>query len=761
MKTLPGEKSFEIPLVGAMLDGISAAGEAGHQNLRVVLNVDHTTDGTPNRSGGWRKLGVGNEDLHDQLLGGQGWWALITEAATIAGGIAESTIKVDDWEWILPDDILTIGGKQVRVTSAVAGNVLVVNSGATFSVAAGDAVIKVTPGQREAVSLLYPCTNSSGSRCLLAFTRSRVYASTGSARNFRIIADELGGYYRSTDPKFGAPRWDVAKLGDWVVFTNNEDPVMAWRIGAPPVTEGVDKKRRWSAIEVYDLLGLGITSAGCVWEWNGYLFLGDVVVNGVRYSDRIYWCDFNRPLEWAPGGESVAGYYEVGAGQTVLRGARIGGSMRVYTDKSILVGELIGGDAVFRFPETYSGPRVMVSKWSLVNAGDTHYYLSADGIVSLSKFDPSPNQVEWLRRASGLITRGLNPELLRGSRIGFNGFGPIDTARCHEVAVGFHEALEEMWICWPTVTADANSFGGIRRGTMRISLRHGKASLVDHAFSAFAEWTPDHRMSVRDFMVTYCICDAPGVVDPKEGVPLNEILPQCSGLYGGPNHIINVADDGTGVVHPDSVCSMMGDLTVNDMCPTCVESPVFVAASLSDLCLKEMAPNFWRREMYVASEDDPAVFPATSPGLYSYDGYPTMLQGEASNVGFFNEKLISGVGVMFDAVSASAPGQVRCQLAANNSANCANWYDADPLELSCLPSGATPDEHMSEQTRAGEFPTFAFHQAGINIGWRLWVEGAPSEPGMDGPVNPIDCGFSATTVKLMARPFRSTWRKAQ
>lgn len=767
MKASLGQpKDFPLQLASSMLDGTSEAGGAGFGNLRVALNLDHGEQGVPARMGGWRKLGFGNEDLHDQLLGAQGWWALITEAAAVIGNTGETTIKIDDWEWILPDDVLTIGGRTVRVTSSINGNVIVLNSGQTFAVNAGDAVIKVSSGQREAITQLFPCTSAGGTRYLIACTKSRIYVSTGSALNFRLIADGLGGSYRPGDSPVGGHRWDIDKLGEYVVFTNNHDPVLAWRIGAPPVTEGVNKKLRWSAIEIYDLLGLGITSAGAVWSWNGYLFLGDVVVNGTRYSDRIYWCDFNRPLEWAPGGESVAGYVDLGGGQTVLRGARIGGTIRIYTDQAITVGEYIGGDAVFRFSDTYTGPRVMRHKWSFVNAGDTHYYLSGEGLVSLSKFDPSPNQTEWMQRLSGIILRGLQEKYAQQSIPSVHSFGPIDHARCDEIAAGFHEDRQEVWLCWPTSTADSGSIGQIRRPTLRISVRHGKASLVDHAFSAFTQWSPDHRMSVRDFMVTYCVCSAPGVVEPKEGVPLNTIAQSCTGIYGqgqydGPDHIYNAADDGTGESSTDSLCAIVGDMTLDDLCPDCIGSNLFIGASLDDLCIKQFEQAYLRREMYSLTDDDGAAFPQTSPGAYTYQGYPTVIQGEMADFGYWNEKLVSAVGVAFDADPQSPPGQLRCAIATNNTPNCTNWYDADPLELSCLPTGASQSTHVDEGTRASELPAFAFHRAGVYVAFRLWVEGAPTVAGGDGPTSPVDCGFTLTSIQFTARPHRESWRKVQ
>lgn len=762
--TLGNEKDFTVPLVASMLDGVSPPGSAGMENLRIKLNVSHGELGVPARMGGWRKLGMGNEDLHDQLLGGQGWWALITEAASISGGTAESSIKVDDWEWILPDDHITIAGHELLVTSSVNGTVIVVNNGTTFAVAPGDVVIKRTPGQREAFTTLFPCKSSGGTRYLVAFTRSRVYVTTGSALNWRIIADGLGGGYRTGDDPFGGHRWDVDKLGEYVVFTNNYDPVMAWKIGASAVTTGSNKRRRWSAFEVYDLLGLGITAAGAVWASGGFLFLGDVVVNGTRYSDRIYWCDFNRPLEWAPGGESAAGYSELGGGQVVLRGATIGDSQRVYTDTTIYSGTLVGGDVVFRFLDVYSGGRALKHKWSLVNAGDTHYYLSGEGMVALSKFDPSPNQPEWLQRAGGLIKNGLDAALLRQAVPSISPFGKLAEDLCSQIAVGYHGDKQEVWVSWPTATADSADISGVRRSTLRISVKHGQASLVDHSFSAFAQWSPDHRMSIRDFMVTYCVCSAPGVVDPKEGIPLNEVTPACDGLYGlgtysGPDHIYNEQDDGTGVPSNDSICAVIGDLSIDDLCPECVESSVFVAASLGDLCLKQMSDDFMRREMYSEDDDESAAFPYTSPGAYVYEGYPTLIQSEMSEFGYWNDKLVSAVGIAFSATDGSQPGQIRCQVSANNSPQCGSWHDADPIALSCLPSGATPDQHIADGTRADELPRFAFHTAGVYAAYRIWVEGQPTITGGDGPASPVDCAFSMFFLKWVARPFRSHWQK--
>lgn len=763
MKNLGCGKEFLIPTVGGLLDGRTEPGGADFRDYRVLLNCGFNDTGKHKRLAGFKRLGLGNEDLHDQLLGGIGWVAVAEGAGVVVHG-AEWSFAVDDASWAKVGMTVTVNGVALVIVEVTDISIKVRNqSGVVAVVDVGDEFWYRPDSQREAITTLFQVASDSGVRHLIACTKSRIYVNTGSAMNFRLLGDGFGGPYLSGDSPFGSPRFDVAQLGNYVVFTNNYDPVMAWKIGDGPIETGENGYKRWSLIEIYDLLGLGITAAGCVWAWNGFLFLGDVTVDGVRYGSRIYWCDFNRPLEWAPGGESLSGYVDLGGGQTVLRGATIGGSIRAYTDKAIYVGEYVATDVVFRFRDTYSGPDVMAHKWSFVNAGDSHFYLTSQSMVELRKFDAAPIRPPWLYKASGIIYNGITEDTLKNFPLDFDPLSPLDPSRCDQIAAGYNDDRQELWITWPTVGADDNDFEGVRRMSMMVSRKFGKATLVDRPCSAYSNWKTDHRMSVRDFTITYCLCDAPGSVASKEGKPLNDPVAECDsiegyGIYSGPDYIRNATEDPELPVDQDSLCAVMGDLRLSDLCPECDQGRLFIAADLKDFALKEINETYLRRDLYVYSEDVPATFPNTSAGVYSYDGYSTLFQTELSNFQSENQKYVESVAIDFSPLSQDPHGQIRCQVGVNNTPNCGWWYDSDPLDLTCLNDDASPETNEPTGTRAGSFPTFQFYRAGTYVGLRAWIEGAPEVDGEDGSREPADCPVEITSLQFKMRQRTKTWR---
>jgi hypothetical protein len=354
MRQLKDFQDISIPLANGVLDGRSTAGEPPPTDFGFLLNVDTQDQAGRARCPGfyaWKSADPSNEDLHDQLLGG--------------------------------------AGKMV------------------------DGVFVSYAGQREVVLALFEARQSSGIYYSIACTKSRIYASTGQCRNWRIIADNLAGGYSDGDSAWPNVTPRLAQVGDFILFTNNIDPVLVWPLGGSVIdgTQFIGKAgynpadyyRRWAMFEVFDLVGLDIIRASIVAEWNGFAFIGNVVQEGTHRPGGIFWSDSANPMEWAPGGNSLAGFTDFSNGETVLRIEPIGGQLRVYTDKAIYSVTLVGGTAVFQFQEIYRGDLALAFSNSFVNAGEAHIWMVQDSIVSLGAYDRVPNRYEWIHRAAGSI----------------------------------------------------------------------------------------------------------------------------------------------------------------------------------------------------------------------------------------------------------------------------------------------------------------------------------------------------------------------
>jgi len=571
------KKIVQQPLLG-VLDGTSPLGNADPRDFRVVLNTEMTEESKLARRPGWQglmkdELGFinqqtvsrGNRDLHDQLL------------------------------------------YQASQTPY--------------------------PPKKEVVSLLFQAKSDCNAHTMIAGTRSRIYADTGSSANWRIIADgygpsdqykmdmiDAGGDLENTYQPFGPTRWMHAQLGNYLLFTNDYDPVIGWGIGdppdvtlpppdtIPPTDDVVHCRPAQAARPVLQILEIGVLRAGCIASWSGFIFLADVETaeNG-RECDTIFWSDFNSPLDWIPEGESTSGYINLGRGERVMRMEPMGGQLRVYTNQAIYNVTLVGGDEIFRFTEIYRGPDFLTYRFGLVNMGDSHLYLTNSGVVELKLYDSTPQRVEWVHKASGVITRGLNDKLLLNYPGEYTGFGPIDTSRCNQITAGFDRCRREAWFSWPTISHDPLDCEGVRRVSMVLSRHYRHASLVDCGFSSFTNFVPRQVVQVRDWMVQIGACsreqmnqDFPRMC--KEGAPYNEPVPPpvipTSIVGKGPDGL----EDPTMVPPaPNSLCALYGQEDILTKCAPCEEPCRFGMActDLGDFTVKEQRDEIRFRERYV------------------------------------------------------------------------------------------------------------------------------------------------------------------
>lgn len=608
------------------------------------------------------------------------------------------------------------------------------------------------PSIREAITLLGEAVSTSHTVYSIAATKSRIYASGGRSRNWRMLADGMGG------PPVGdywpIHRFSMAQMGDYLMFTNGMDPVRAWQLGGE------------TCFEVYDLLGLEITRAGVIAAWGGFVLLGDVMVGGEEYGSRIYWSDYNRPLEWAPGGESVASYVDLGRGERVLAILPIANNLRVYTDKAIYSVDLVGGEAVFLFREIYRGDLALAYKHGIVTIGDTHVWLTKNSLVTAGQYDRTPKMFDWMHRAAGFIFNGVSSEVLNALPVGFSAFSGLDVARCHQIAMGWDGKLENIWLSWPTKTADAQAPDGVRRITMLINPRYNRTTLIDHGFSSFASLRKSLWESVRDFLLANTNGES---TEPLLGDKEGESFITIDGPNPAPTCVWNSSENpdepfsphpgngedpwfGYGEYPPDaaiSLASLVKDRYLDTECAACQAEPFFCMASVLDLSIKEFRTDTRAREVYVIDGDTPAVFPQASEGAYVQAGYPTVIQGEVSKHTMLNEKTVTRMGLSIDVVPEQDPGKIYVQLGVSNSPHCVDWRDTLSRNLDCQRDGAPrADENTLRAARPLSFP---FYRSGCWIAYRIFV--ADSE-GDFAPAG-IDVTFNEATIA--ARVKNETW----
>lgn len=561
-------------------------------------------------------------------------------------------------------------------------------------------------GCRESITLLFEAVSVAGRRQLIAGTKSRISLLLEGTGNWRILADGLGGLYQSNDNcDCSARRFKAAQLGNTILFANDFDPVLFWNMDDPP-----DGCAFWSAAFVPDLQGLEITRARVVASWQGFMFVANVAVNGESQPARILWSDFNDPLSFAPGGESLAGSIDLGRGERILAIEPIGGQLRVYTsrgdEKAIYEVLLVGGEEVFNFREIYRGSDGIEYPNSLVNIGSAHLWFGTSGLMWLGEYDRVPTRPEWIHKASGLFYSGLDSRWIE-SFDGLDPFDPINREECDQVIGGYDSERKNIWFSWPS---QGNACPNV---SLLLNHVYGHASLVDHGFTAFKTYRPDFRQSFRDFLSIYLGCDMG--LQEKEGIPYTGLS-----LGTRPAYLRNETEDPDLPSHPDSFCANISGLQLQDLCASCEAGTLFVMADAEDKTLKEFMPSQYFRERYV----DPGFrydCPYTIPGQYVSEGYYSMLQGDSHDYNTNVNKIINRSVVDFEAEAQTTPNEIFFQIAYGSQPGCMVWDDTDPRDLACIVDGEQ-EAMEADNLRPGELPTFNWYREGSRLAWRFYTK---------------------------------------
>jgi hypothetical protein len=230
------------------------------------------------------------------------------------------------------------------------------------------------------------------------------------------------------------------------------------------------------------------------------------------------------------------------------------------------------------------------------------------------------------------------------------------------------------------------------------NMRYLTAHFVDHGFTAFSNYRRDTRVSLRDFITQYAVCELATLDMPfvKEGLPREDAseiihtdIPTC--LY---SESIAQLPDGTTMEdidqpEPDhySLCSILarkGYARVDDLCRTCNEQQVFISASSTDYCLKEMGTVYYRDRLTSETAGDPYTEPyggtditgRSTVGVYSQDGYYSdLISGPIDVQAPQYEKVFDGLEV-----ECIAEDTTRCELRLRVACSA---QAVDPLDTYC------------------------------------------------------------------------------
>lgn len=540
----------------------------------------------------------------------------------------------------------------------------------------------------EAITFLFGAESESGARRLLAGANRRLHELAQRSGVWRVIADGLGNPTTNNSANncepCGGHRIRAAQLLGYVVATNNYNTPFAYRPGFQ--VNGCDTGT------VGDLETLGVTRVGVVQQFKGFMFYADVTMDGEEFPGLVMHSDFNAPLDVVPlVGTNLARSLTIGFSERVLALEPLGDYLIAYTDKGIWRGvlniQLVGENPaqIFSFTRVYEGPHALRYKFAVVNTGNEHLFAAVDGIYVLKSAFSMPERVEWIHRATGAIYEGISrwsrelADLPDGVELNY---GPLNVNSCNNF-IGFYNPItSEVWFSWPT---DDNVCANL---SLRMNIRPGyeHASLVDEGFSAGVYFRPDDRPTYEEWLLEVAGC------------PMSTPT-QLTSDVEPPTYIWNAEEDPTGEIDEDSLCALLGDTTLDDICGECEDAPVFIVASTRDHSLKELRDDVYYHE-YWNGED------------YDEEGYADFVQTVLGNLGVDTEKAFGGsetpgLVAEFTALSQTVPGDLNAQVGFGTSGACPMWRDVGSRKLKCLDGEAK----------------FGFFYRGRHLAFRLWTNG--------------------------------------
>lgn len=413
---------------------------------------------------------------------------------------------------------------------------------------------------REPITLLYPAESTSQERRLYAATRSRIYLQTGN--EWRIIARGYGSVNAQS-------RFQCAQLANTMVFTNGVDPVRKHTFGtASDPCNWVTTLTSITQLESASPAGVGLTRAKFARSFNGSIFLLNTVEAGVRYPSRIRFSGFNSPDRWLAGVDTIAGFQDLPYNETITGAIEMFNTLMVFTDKAIYKCVFDGSAYTFEriYAENRGGAGLLAYPNTLVSDGETVWWLGQDAAYKYNIFVSGPVRDDTLHRATKRM------------------FDEIDTGCCDQPVAGFNPVTREIWWSYPvTGSACTNS------RTLVYNVASQAADYVDHGFTCFANFVPDTRQTLDQWLDEYC---------------------------------------GDGDLN--SLCAALGARVVDDFCDECNSRKTFIGASAQDYCIKDIGLVFYRERCTNPTEagtfnDAGAYVPST--GEYSEDGYFSIMRG--------------------------------------------------------------------------------------------------------------------------------------
>lgn len=739
----------QIPLqLKALMDCSSAVESVAAPYHRLVKNATAVNDRGASRLPGWSRYGLLNSDLHDQLVPlvqGYESFSYTSPSSYEVSGYTYQDYHAPYQVYDYYSGWQTYGGSGDFVYTYD------ITPGYSYEMCGNDIQTRPyctydypTSGAREAITLLEEFTSGEGARHLVAATESRIYALNDASHNWRILADGKAG---GGTCGCGTRRFHTAKMGNYLIFTNNYDDVLAWSFDAP--VTGCDLQ---GAQEIADLIELQIRKASVVAEYKGFLFLMNIEVEGQRFVAKAVWSDFGDPLSFVPSNESLASDSDIGdPGEAIIEAKVLGDYLFVYKERSIWRISLVDQDqGLFTMQQVYHGEHVPRYRNTLISTGDAHFFFGPDDIYQFDLYGQAPRVVEWMHNSTRMV---FDENLVFSSE---NLGCGIEKSKCDLAVAGWDPVEQNLWFSW---VAKKNSDGTSVSETTKtgflpqhsvdctnrslvFNMRHQSSSYVDHGFSAFGTYRPETRLSLREFLIEMAVCSETEMPeDVKEGqanyfanvelapsgnypggfgfIEVTLIDGNVYNLTAGPNELAFA--NNSEIIEPGVFTSIGTQLLVSgipglpitfsllgrtnnpkvnsiinddeDPNQPIAEDSLCAAlggTTFDDICYDCGADT----KFLMASSADLSIkqfnwdvsyreFYDFTSNLYSQLGYDTVLESPAMNFGTDSEKTMSTACVEFKPPVQTPTPNLYLRMGNSSQPDCALWWTLQPQPLKC------------------------------------------------------------------------------
>lgn len=571
----------------------------------------------------------------------------------------------------------------------------------------------------------------------LAGTRSRLYVDNGP--NWTLLASEVVPD-DCAGPGVPAGRWNAAQTGNTVFLGHTEERCYTWS----PQSRMRLVNGRWLGLDpVADLIALGISRPQAVASCMGFTFIANVVEEGVIRAGRLFWSDAGAPAAWLPGGESLAGFVDLG--EAIIALAVFDNRIRVYTYRSIWDGTLVGGDEVWRFTRRYEGDNMPAHPRAVVSTGGEHLWIGRSRVWKMGLADYEPIALEWLDDAAGAIFKGVAPGFLKdlppGVTTPFCGMPPEP---CHLAHGWWSESRRLVCFSWATD-------GLVNDRSLFICPDSQGSCVVDAGFTAGCEGAerPAGSLTTAQFFRKIGLC--PLTVGVNEGQAFE---PEGSAPLRPALCLVNPDELTPGYVPcgpggPD--CSDCWCSTVPDGVDTCWPCPDCAGRTAMLLATPEKNIVDWRDDYFARDRFDAsatgeagpwnqgslcvrpdgttdAVFPPedhpTSVGVHRQENYASLWQLPEGKMGTMLEKSLRRVGFSYDAGQDACrpdlglvlePWTITFQSGAASTPVCLTWWIDDPQPLRRC------NDPVPRGERDANLADGVFAEEGVWMSARGWV----------------------------------------